>query len=428
MPPVMSTIESGEWLVTNLAEMESRESTWLDVLADFDQGQGWALDGQLSCTEWLMWRTRMGRSTAYEKLLVARQLRRRPILRQAFAVGRVSYSALRVIARMEDPDPEVDRAMVELAESGTVRDVERVAAAYRRHADQHRPPGEAMARRGIRVKANPDGTSTIEITLSDLEVEETMACLHAFLDSQTPELEVGEEAADDGRTGHEAGESARADAGGDGAPSPRVDGAGEDPSRSARADSAGVAPREQGTWANRTADTFMDVVRTGLAHVHDGQVAGDDRYMVHVVSTLEGMTTVDGEIIDEATARRLACDSARVVQVLGPDFEPVAVGRRSREWTTAQRRAARVRDGGRCRFPGCHRRVVDLHHCEWWSRGGPTDISNGILCCPRHHTLLHCGYDTSGDANHDLSFHRPDGTLLGATGPRRPARPAEVVS
>lgn len=409
MPVAMSAVESGDWLVAKLADMERGESAWLEVLAEFDLAQGWAADGQLSCADWLMWKARMGRATAFEKLLVAHQLRRRPILREAFADHRLSYSALRLIARMEDPDPEVDRAMVELAEAGTVRDVERAAAAYRRHADQHRPLGEAMARRGLRVKPNLDGTSTIEVTLSDLEVEETMACVQAFLDSQADEARQDERGSKTEvvQPAEAVDESARADCAGG-----AVD-------ESARADGGGGAIAEQGTWANRTADAFMEMVRTGLAHVRDGQAAGDDRYMVHVISTLEGMVTVDGEVIDAATAERIGCDSAQVVHVLGPGFEPVAVGRKTREWTTAQRRAARVRDCGRCRFPGCDRRVVDLHHCRWWTRGGPTDISNGILCCPRHHTLLHSGYHTSGDANRELVFHRPDGSVLGRTSPRR---------
>ncbi len=52
-----------------------------------------------------MWKGRMSRSAAFEKLQVAHQLRRRPVLREAFAAGRISYSAVQVMARMVDPDP-----------------------------------------------------------------------------------------------------------------------------------------------------------------------------------------------------------------------------------------------------------------------------------------------------------------------------------
>jgi hypothetical protein len=73
----------------------------------------------------------------------------------------------------------------------------------------------------------------------------------------------------------------------------------------------------------------------------------------------------------------------------------------------------------RCRFPGCARRIADLHHQHPWSEGGSTDLDNGFLVCPRHHTLLHTGYHATGNPNIRLSFHRPDGTPIGATTPAR---------
>ena len=78
MAAVLSGVEAGEWLIDNLAEAERREAAWLQVLAQFDLDQGWAADGQLSGAEWLMWKAGMARATAYEKLQVAHQLRRRP--------------------------------------------------------------------------------------------------------------------------------------------------------------------------------------------------------------------------------------------------------------------------------------------------------------------------------------------------------------
>ena len=32
----------------------------------------------------------------------------------------------------------------------------------------------------------------------------------------------------------------------------------------------------------------------------------------------------------------------------------------------------------------CH-----VHHCWWWSRGGPTDIENAALLCGFHHRMVH---------------------------------------
>jgi len=73
-PPMF---EVGSWLVERHSSMEANESAWLDVLVDFDKDEGWAADGQLHCAAWLTWRLGMARSTAYEKLRLARELSRR---------------------------------------------------------------------------------------------------------------------------------------------------------------------------------------------------------------------------------------------------------------------------------------------------------------------------------------------------------------
>ena len=40
-------------------------------------------------------------------------------------------------------------------------------------------------------------------------------------------------------------------------------------------------------------------------------------------------------------------------------------------------------------------------------------MANGILLCPRHHTAVHeGGFGISGEPNGELTFHRPDGTVL----------------
>jgi hypothetical protein len=75
----------------------------------------------------------MARSTAFEELRVAHQLARRPSVADAFRHGRLSYSAVRAITRMDRPAPEVDEALVELAASGqaSILDIEKVVRSYR---------------------------------------------------------------------------------------------------------------------------------------------------------------------------------------------------------------------------------------------------------------------------------------------------------
>lgn len=170
----------------------------------------------------------------------------------------------------------------------------------------------------------------------------------------------------------------------------------------------------------------MAMVRTAVAHAHDGHAVGADRYMVHAVVDIgaRGGATrtelVGGSPLHPETLDRMACDAAVVAQLFRNGTEPLALGRKTRAWNTAQRRAIAVRDGGRCRFPGCSWRITDVHHLHNWNDGGPTDVENGALACDSHHTLLHKGFRAEGNANGTLVFRRPDGSVLGTSAP--PAR------
>jgi hypothetical protein len=138
------------------------------------------------------------------------------------------------------------------------------------------------------------------------------------------------------------------------------------------------------------------------------------------------MTTLDGRPVHPASAARVACDAATVAHTINDQGEPLHLGRKTREWSTAQRRAIAVRDGGRCRFVGCHYTHVDIHHIRPWQDNGPTDIDNGCNQCPCHHRMLHHGYRLEGDPNGQLRFYRPDGTYLGSTYPVTARQPAGV--
>jgi hypothetical protein len=46
-----------------------------------------------------------------------------------------------------------------------------------------------------------------------------------------------------------------------------------------------------------------------------------------------------------------------------------------------------------CRAPGCERPAAqsDLHHVQWWSRGGRTNAANLVPACERIHYGIHRG-------------------------------------
>jgi hypothetical protein len=79
------------------------------------------------------------------------------------------------------------------------------------------------------------------------------------------------------------------------------------------------------------------------------------------------------------------------------------------------------RDHGRCRYPGCESRRVDLHHIRHWSNGGPTSLDNLLSLCRQHHTAVHdrgCLIATRPGGT--FTFYAPDGTEI----PASPALPA----
>jgi len=63
-------LDVSTWLVEHRADLDRGEAEWLDRLAEFDRDGLWALDGHFCCATWLVWRTNMARSTAFEKLRI----------------------------------------------------------------------------------------------------------------------------------------------------------------------------------------------------------------------------------------------------------------------------------------------------------------------------------------------------------------------
>src|SRR6202000_3271705 len=97
----------------------------------------------------------------------------------------------------------------------------------------------------------------------------------------------------------------------------------------------------------------------------------------------------DGPAISVSTVQMVTCTAALSWMRHGDAGAILALGRRRRRPSSAIRRAARERDHGRCRYPGCESRRTDLHHIQHWINGGPTDLANLISLCPWHHKIVH---------------------------------------
>ncbi len=116
----------------------------------------------------------------------------------------------------------------------------------------------------------------------------------------------------------------------------------------------------------------------------------------------------DVDLISASEARRLACSAQLIPVVLGTQGEVLDLGRTSRLFSRAQRKALRIRDQ-RCRAEGCGVPAAwtEAHHKDPWAGGGPTDVVNGICLCSFHHHRAHDGaYDTEYLPNGDVRYRR----------------------
>jgi hypothetical protein len=186
------------------------------------------------------------------------------------------------------------------------------------------------------------------------------------------------------------------------------------------------------TRAQKQYDIFFGTLQASARTVQSGGAA--TRSTASVVATISlcdleagtGIGWVDGsdEPIPASVVQQLACDGGIRRMVLGNAGEPLYLGDRERYFTAGQRKALAVRDGGcvRCGAPAswCH-----AHHVIFASRGGPTDVDNGVLLCPAHHHALHAGL---------FEIRMIDGmpqlrtlSLFDADGEWRPARRSRVA-
>jgi len=163
-----------------------------------------------------------------------------------------------------------------------------------------------------------------------------------------------------------------------------------------------LAAKHAGTEDDRTLrqrqhDALGDLADAYLAHQHSPSFDGAPRTVIITMDleTLENrlreawVTLPSGAQISAETARRFACDAGLVPAVLGGNSELLDIGQAGHEFTVAQRRAAWIRDEGRCAFPGCCNPPTQLHHIIWRSRQGPTSLDNAAWLCSYHHRLVH---------------------------------------
>ena len=174
------------------------------------------------------------------------------------------------------------------------------------------------------------------------------------------------------------------------------------------------------TRSERRADAFVAVARHFLDHAGDAATSRRSRPDVTVVVTLNELEqragrAVDGEVLDAAAVGALLCDAGVHRLVTDGGAVVLDAGRTTRTVGRHLFTALAVRDGG-CRFPGCDVPVsrCEAHHVIPWQHGGPTDLSNLLLVCWRHHHDFahHPRWQLKLLPDATVEVTKPDGTVM----------------
>lgn len=352
------------------AHIHAATCRWLLLVAELDRREAHRDWGCITCAHWLSLRCGVAIGAAREQVRVARRLAELPLVREAFAEGRLSYSKVRALSRVTEPHTEPE--LVETALDATAAQLERIVRGYRKGLSVDEA-NEVHARRELSCLWDDDGSLIIRGRLSAEEGEIVMKALEAAREPRPP--------------------------------------------RDVSAETPDVAQEP----AQGAADALVRVAEASLA-VGEADRTGGDRFqvVVHTDSASAGGAFEGGATACRETVERVSCD-ASVVHMSARKGRLVKVGRKTRTIPPSIRRALRSRDRC-CRFPGCtNDRFVDAHHIHHWAHGGETALSNLVLLCRRHHRLLHEeGYGMEFAAGGALHFTRPDGRRI------EPARRAAV--
>jgi hypothetical protein len=162
------------------AQLTARMALWLSLLGEFDRREAWGeCSGCRSTADWVAWRCALSPRAAREHVRVARALPGLPRIRDAFESGQLSYSKVRVLTRVAEPDSEED--LLDLAGHATATQLERMLRAFRRvsRAEAH----AAYENRYLTWYWDEDGSLCLRARLPAEEGALVLEALHESRDA-----------------------------------------------------------------------------------------------------------------------------------------------------------------------------------------------------------------------------------------------------
>ncbi|MEN8377133.1 MAG: DUF222 domain-containing protein, partial [Gemmatimonadota bacterium] len=162
----------------------------LSLLRDFDAGGGWAIPGATSCAAWLSWRTGLTPGPARERMRVAHKLGALSKIDAAFARGELSYSKVRALTRVADPESEQE--LLDYARLMTGAELEKLVAGLRRQKIANASDGgePVEPERFYRQRTTDEGMVRVTMQLTADEAARVEAALDAAADKRGQRVEA----------------------------------------------------------------------------------------------------------------------------------------------------------------------------------------------------------------------------------------------
>ncbi|WP_018180750.1 HNH endonuclease signature motif containing protein [Jongsikchunia kroppenstedtii] len=330
--------ELADCLVGMAGQLAAMTCRFLDALAAFDARGGWCGVGIRSCAHWLSWRCGTSLRTGQEQVRVAGALQELPLLHKAFAEGRVSYSKVRAVSRVAEPDTEAE--LVEVAMTKPASHLERLCAGLAKVGSDDGEP-ESVTSTG-RWRWQDEGTLKVTLTLTAVDGARFLA---GVTRAEYERVRTGDGTDVDGWSG---------------APSDIA---------------AAMVVLAERACAELAAPAIAPHAEVVVERRPDGRAR-----------------LADGPALSAVEESELRCGAAESERTVDGAGAVLNWGRTRRAPTVLQTKALSRRQNGCCGVPGCgRRRFLHVHHVRFWSDGGATDLANLVLLCGEHHRLLHRG-------------------------------------
>jgi len=345
-------------------------------------------DGLTSMASWLRAHGHFSTAEASRVVRSGRALAQLPAVAAAFADGQLTAGQVATIAPIASQEAlsaaaeqgvdlaAIEESLVTVATGGAHEKLGQVVHRYREAPDPDGPEPDPTGGRSFSIATHADGSVSGNYRLDAVGGQKLQAALESHVQADRP--------------------------------------AGDTRTRAQQLADALVQLCD-----NALASGTLPLLRTVKPHVI---VTIDIEDLTDPATGQGAARTGFGARISAARARWLACDGSISRIVMGPDGQPLDVGRTQRVVPAHIRRAVEQRDG-HCVFAGCDAPAhwCEVHHLVEWMNGGDTSLDNSGLVCERHHTKVHHGFRVQRDPGGRWRTWRPDGTEI-LIGPRSDGR------